>query len=749
MANLAISLATGFAANFLISLFAPSQKVEGPRLNDLNAPKSSYGAAIPRVYGSVRLSGNLIWAKNIREVTRTTSSGGKGGGGASSTTYSYFGSFASLLCSGPIVGIKRLWLNSKLVYNIAEDADDATLSKSQEFANTYARFYPGDLTQGQDSLIAADKGINNTPAYRGRAYLVLEELPLEEYGNQFPAVSCEVVQSGYYSGGRLYSTDITASAIIQDVCSRVGLTPGDIDTTELNDVLVRGFWTNQSGSARDAIAQLQRAFFFDAVESGGKLKFIKQVRPGLPIAVPFGDLSTYEFGSDRPDEFKESRTQDAELPDEVTVTYSDPDFSYQQNSQTDRRQVSPNKNKLDIRLDIVLTSSQALAIARRSLYLEWIRRRKFEFNLPLKYVLVEPGDVVGVPFYDSPQRIYLSKVNVGANFLLECEGTVYDPSILLLQAIAEPPTVDLSIPVASNTELAVLDLPLLKDTDTDFGVYAAGNGNSAWRRADVFISRNGGASYDFAKTLLTRTPSGVTFNRLGTSIHGVRDLRNSLTVDVSGQLESVGEVDFLNGKNIALVGDEIIYYKNAQLVGDGIYRLSEFLRGMRGTEWAIASHSTNDPFYAVGSYIERIEGTALDINALRLYKAPIPGQAIADLDPLAFTSTGRSLKPWSPVLIKGTRSGFDLTISWVRRVRKNGMMLDFSDVPLVEATEAYEIEIMNGSTVARTLSSSTPSVVYTQSQQIADFGSPQSAVSVRIYQMSASVGRGYVGIAIV
>ena len=100
MATFALNLAIGFAASYLANLLAPSSpsvNQEGrPRLNDLSAPKSSYGAGIPRFYGSVRVAGNLIWAAPIRETVTATqsSSGGGGKGGGTTTTYTYNASFA-------------------------------------------------------------------------------------------------------------------------------------------------------------------------------------------------------------------------------------------------------------------------------------------------------------------------------------------------------------------------------------------------------------------------------------------------------------------------------------------------------------------------------------------------------------------------------------------------------------------------------------------------------------------------------
>ena len=66
-------------------------------------------------------------------------------------------------------------------------------------------------------------------------------------------------------------------------------------------------------------------------------------------------------------------------------------------------------------------------------------------------------------------------------------------------------------------------------------------------------------------------------------------------------------------------------------------------------------------------------------------------------------------------------------------------------MPLAEEREAYEVEIVDGATVLRTLAATSPSATYTAAQQLADWGAllgPGDTLAVRIFQLSALVGRG-------
>ncbi len=162
---------------------------EGRRLDDLSVQTSTYGKTIPITYGTVRLAGNVIWSRPIKETattttSTTTTSGGKGGGGGggastvseTTTTYSYSVSLAIAICEGEIDEVLRVWADAKL------------LDVSQ---GTY-RVYTGGENQLPDSYIEGFEGVGNTPAYRGVSYVVIEDFPLADYGNRIPNFTFEV-----------------------------------------------------------------------------------------------------------------------------------------------------------------------------------------------------------------------------------------------------------------------------------------------------------------------------------------------------------------------------------------------------------------------------------------------------------------------------------------------------------------------------------------------------------------------------
>src|SRR5690606_35798259 len=129
-------------------------------------------------YGRMRIGGNVIWATDFREERRVTrqGGGGKGGGGVEVTEYFYFCSFAVALCEGPISGIGRIWADGKPF----------------DVRGAVYRVHRGTEDEEPDPLIAQKMGAGNAPAYRGTAYVVFDDLPLEKFGNRIPQLSFEV-----------------------------------------------------------------------------------------------------------------------------------------------------------------------------------------------------------------------------------------------------------------------------------------------------------------------------------------------------------------------------------------------------------------------------------------------------------------------------------------------------------------------------------------------------------------------------
>lgn len=173
-----VGRAAGALAGYAIdqAIVNGTRRLEGPRLNDPRPFSAEDGAALPRLYGTMRIGGTLIWATRFEEDATTERQGAKGG--PKVTSYSYFANLAFALCEGPIAGVRRIW------------ADGRELDQTRY----EIRVHRGRETQQADPLIAAKQGEDNAPTYRGTAYVVFERFPLADYGNRVPQFSFEVIR---------------------------------------------------------------------------------------------------------------------------------------------------------------------------------------------------------------------------------------------------------------------------------------------------------------------------------------------------------------------------------------------------------------------------------------------------------------------------------------------------------------------------------------------------------------------------
>ena len=188
------------------ALFGPKRR-EGPRLVELAVQTSSYGAQIPKLFGTMRVAGTVIWATDLIE-SRASSRSGKGQPGVS--TYSYAASFAVLLSARAIRSVGRIWAEGKLLRGAGGDFKTAT----------GFRLHLGGEDQAVDPLIASAEGAA-TPAYRGAAYAVFEMLQLADFGNRIPSLTFEVIAD---EGVVLVST--IAKALAGEVSGTAALAVG-------------------------------------------------------------------------------------------------------------------------------------------------------------------------------------------------------------------------------------------------------------------------------------------------------------------------------------------------------------------------------------------------------------------------------------------------------------------------------------------------------------------------------------------
>jgi hypothetical protein len=545
---------------------------------------------------------------------------------------------------------------------------------------------------------------------------------------------------GHWLNGRL------GSASLGDLVAQI-LTDqnfADFDASGLTGT-VPGYVLDDTMSARDALQPLSLAYFFDSIESGGKIVFRHRGRAEPQMTLTADGL--VEEHADDP-LYEVTRAQETDLPASAKVRYISSADVYQQAVAEARRLTGASGRVAEADLPIVLDDGLAGSLVESWLYETWAARERASFKLPPSTLALEPGDVVSVAIAGRNRLLRLTDVTergVREIATLSIDPDVYDRIDAPARTAPQPALVQVGTPAVT-----LMDLPSWTTlADAQSGYVAAMQ--KPWPGSVALYMSPQTTAYQLRALASAPATLGVTLDPLLAGPEGRIDNGARVRVRLTyGTLASADLVTMLGGANIAAVrndnGDwEIVQFINAALVDAQTYELSGLLRGQFGTECAMNDVlAAGAPFVLLDGAVTRVPLQESEIKLPLNWRYGPGNRNIGDESYVtsSFAYQGLGRRPLSPVHVKGVRASGDLNISWIRRTRTGGDSWELPDVPLGEDSETYEVDILGGETVKRTIFASTPNAVYASADQIADFGGPQAAVSVKVYQTNMLFGRG-------
>jgi hypothetical protein len=546
--------------------------------------------------------------------------------------------------------------------------------------------------------------------------------------------------TGHWLNGRLGA--VLLADLVAEACADSDFSQYDVSDL---DGLVTGFAITSPMSVRDALSPLGLAFHFDAVESAGEIRFLMR---GQPTATALGEADLVMPGGDPGFGFSFTRAQETDLPVASRIAYIDADADYRQAVAEAQRLVGSTDRIADSTLPLVLDQGQAIGIGERLLMDAWVMRETGTFALGPSKLALDAADEVELDAGGRTRRLRLIEIDDAAARQIQAVAT--DPSIYEpLVGPRRAPSVAQLVTQTGRALAVFLDLPLLTGTETPWAPWA-GAFASPWPGAVMILRSATDANYALDTTLNVPASIGETIADFGEGAAWRWDDANALQVKLyNGTLSSRDEMSVLGGANVLGIENaagqwEVLQFANATLTAPNCWTLTHLLRGKLGTETAMASP------LAAGARVVVLDATLQQLD-LTQNEAMLPfnylwgpqGKPISDPAyqgaTLQFAAVG--LRPLSPVQVTSQwQSGGDTLISWIRRSRIGGDSWD--NVPLGEESEAYEIDVLDGSAVVRTLDASSPQALYTAADQTSDFGTPPSSFDVVVYQISASYGRG-------
>ena len=642
-------------------ILAPARR--GPRLGDLSVQTSSYGTQIPRIYGAMRVAGTIVWATDLVEGDQTT-----GAKGQPDVTYSYSVSLAVALSSRPGGSIGRIWADGKLLRGVEGDFK----------VPTTFRFYDGSETQEIDPLIGSIEGIANTPAYRGVAIAVFENLELADFGNRIPFMTFEVIAD---------SEAPTISSILGDAST--GVIACDAPQTVIG-------YAAYGRSVAAAVQPLVDCFDVSLFDDGTLLRGPLDLSP---IAISQAEIGSGAETQGTPK--LERELQPVRLvPSMLRLSYYDPDRDYQ-TGEASALAGEQGANEAGQELPAVLSASDAKALAQHLLARQWARRERLTLRLPPSRIGLEPGSIV------------LTEV-APASWVVE-KSTI-DGFVTVVEVRRAPsptmPIIGDAGRIVSNKDviqapisLALIDAPLVGAPQAGVPVVriAASSPNGGWSAKSLALSGEGQV---FAtKTAARKSVLGATLSSLAPAQPYLVDDTNSVDVqliDTQQWLTSCDDDAMAEGLNVAIIGSELVQFGEVRPLGEGRFRLARLLRGRGGTEWAIELHSAGELFC-------RIDSSSLQTMALPIW---MRGTALTVADReganSSTTFTAQSITPLQPDnLAAAWVGGGDLNLSWMRRSIAGCAWLDEVDAPLGESREQYRVKISGTDAVLELVSDAT------------------------------------------
>ena len=752
MGDVALSIGLGIGVNLLVGLLSPqkTQTIEGSRIEDLDIPKASVGSNIAIPLGVNRYNAcPIFWSPKIKEVRKSTTRkiGGKGGPIQKTISYSYFGNFAALVCGAPsgngIEKITRIWLNGELYWNEGTDVtgQERELNEGSEDTqelrlSQHLELYLGTDDQSPSPTIQSFEG-SSVPAFRYRVYVVFRDLPLSNFGNRIPKIDVEVMER----------QNLKVSQVVKYLCESVGLVENTDFTIKDLDIDIKGFNFKRSGdSIKSNLEDLQQTFLFLARDKGSKMEFFPLEKSSSLLSVTDWQIGRSGQGNQL---YQQSKIPDIDIPRRIEIKAKNILSNHDPMLKSAFKASKIHDNTLNLDTSIV-TEPQVIAdSAAKLLEYLWLKKEKFNdiFLSSFNVGSLTAGDRLTILLENRAIEIFIQSAKIGANYELEIvEGIAWNTDIGEFTAPTQNNNYDddWELPSTAEPEIIALDLPLIKDSDSDVGLYVGANVSEDWGTG-ILYGKRGDEEYEPISEIIYDVASGTVASPLPNRSQFIIDKFTKIIVEPDDNsleiLSPCSESQLLAYKNLALIGNELVAFQNVVLLPDGKYELSQLIRGCRGTESAIAGHVANEKFYLIkDDAFQRIPGEPADIGFTATFAGVAEGSSILNTtQETTVTVTGESAKPYAPVnpvLTYNTTTGQGI-LTWNRRTRRDGDWRDNVDVPIGETFERYEVVQLIGAggfiIGEQSFFVDTPSLIYT--------GGP-GVENLIIYQISSTVGRG-------
>lgn len=605
------------------------------RINEFQLNQSSYGEFVPIIFGTTRISPNVIdWADfQSHEHREEQTSGGKGGSKQTSVsiTYTYTVKVVLALCEGPVAQIKKIWSNTDSYDNIAS------------LGLTLFPGMPGQTPwTGLRLFGAGEEGLGHGPhwlPYSALCYLA-GEIDLGSSGS-LPTINAEVkgLLADDGDGIDANPADVISYIFNNDV-NGIGM-GASLDADSLAryktfckaaDILISTPPDTQKKKAYEIINDILSATNSIGVWSQNKLKIVPLSDETIsangvtytPDLTPKYDLTLDDFiPDDDSTAVTFERENDSSAYNECSVEFLNRANSYEK--QTVKYQVLADVARRGVRaastesIYLLHTKERAEYVAELKAKQSIYARNKYKFKLDWTKCLLETGDLVTL----TEPTLGLDHV-VARITQIDEDGEVLDITAVGQDAgvfsasryggsDVTRPTVDTNVNPGSCQAPELFVMPY-QTSSREMGLAVCGT-KSDWGGCMIYVSFDG-TQYSLIGEKWGNDRYGVTTSQLA---YADDEVEVDLRWDQS-QLQSTSAASADANATLCLLGDEWIGYETAELLAPGCYRLSGLKRALYGS--ARSAHAAGESFVRVDSLIFRYNFRAEDEGRLVYIKLP-------------------------------------------------------------------------------------------------------------------------------
>lgn len=636
--------------------------VKSNKISSFDVSTAEYGAVVPEILGTTRVSGNVIYYDDFTaHEHKETQRSGKGGKSKTTTiTYTYTVAVIIGLCEGEIKGIKQIW-EDKEVYEYPGSSSATETGYSDIWS-----FIDKSNSDGDEIQLTLFKGTadqkpwaytlgkhpDKALSYSGLAYMA-GVIDLGDSGSM-PNYNFEVQ-------GKLTDTgdgiDVNPADYIRYVLDRVGLDSVEIigldnyrSYCKAADMLISTPSDDtDEKTAREIIneiATLTNAYVFWSNDSFKIVPLDDREYDGwTPNRTILYDLTADDFIPQSGGALVTYQRKDSsEVYNQYPVEFINRSNGYEKESVS----YAMTQDIADYGLrqadttqaHYLYTKERAVKLAEQLARNAKYGRNKYTFKLDWSFCRLEVGDLVTL----TDEYSGLSKQVALIDSVIE--GT---DGLLTFTAVSRPPG-EYTAPKydvhendrpyvnynakAPNTDKPVILQPPADLTTSGLELWIGARGTADnWGGCDVYVSDDN-EHYRRAGTISAAA-------RIGTLAKAITADDTTIQVTSNGTFVAGSKQDAERGNTLCWIDGECFSYQNATLLTGGDYQFTDCVRGQYNT--TVGAHAEDSQFVRLDSAMLKIPYAKEDVGKtiyLKFVSFNIFGagyQSLADVDAYEYT----------------------------------------------------------------------------------------------------------------